>query len=430
MEEPLQSSSFTSQSDLTNLDKQSAKGQVADKFAILYFMVVGGAAGIGWHCVVNCFDYFDAKYPGNEVSFIYPLAPYVAQMITTLVITQLSNYISYSNRIIGSLLILLALTIFMPFQADIFKETEFGMNMSMVLLFVMGFNNTLCYASVAGMTSKIDGKYTAYFLIGVAIFGLLMNLLREATLLVFVPESEDDIICILAYFGISAFIIFGALVLHGIFIRTDFYKINCNPRTDYVQIADASADLEVGLLDPNNAEKAKPKKGLKTMWEVFKATKFYMFLILVSCMQQNLVYPGVMLKKPMEGMAGHTKTVSMITTFSVFYILGKKLGQYRQYYNEVPVVVCLLLRLAFMAFFIIQAVTIDLAVFNTIWFGYVNVAMFAITMGFLNVSLFILSPEKVEGEKKEIAGFLAVFFINFGTMIGGFASLGLKDLGV
>lgn len=426
MEEPLNQ---YSESDSTSLDLKKP-AQASDKFAILYFMFVGGAAGIGWHCVVNSFDYFDAKYPGHEVSFIYPLAPYVAQMITTLVITQLSNIISYSNRIIGSLIILLALTIFIPFQADLFKETEFGMDMSMVLLFVLGFNNTLCYASVAGMTSKIGGKYTAYFLIGVAIFGLLMNLLREATLLTFVPESEDDMLCVLAYFGISAFLILGALVLHAIFIRTDFYKANCNP-TDYTQIADASADLEVGLLNNDSStEKVKSKKGLKTMWEVFKATKFYMFLILISCMQQNLVYPGVMLKKPMEGMAGHTKTVTLITTFSVFYILGKKLGQYRQYYNEVPVVVCLVVRLALMAFFIIQAVTIDLAIFNTIWFGYVNVALFAITMGFLNVSLFILAPEKVEGEKKEIAGFLAVFFINFGTMIGGFSSLGLKDLGV
>jgi hypothetical protein len=50
-------------------------------------------------------------------------------------------------------------------------------------------------------------------------------------------------------------------------------------------------------------------------------------------------------------------------------------------------------------------------------------------MGFLNVAIFIMAPEQVPQDLKEVAGFVAVIGINIGTIIGGFSSLTLKNLG-
>ena len=79
-------------------------------------------------------------------------------------------------------------------------------------------------------------------------------------------------------------------------------------------------------------------------------------------------------------------------------------------------------------FFLMQADVVFTPFIDTVWFGYANISLFGITMGFLNVSLFTMAPENVQGCKKEVAGFLATFGTNLGCMVGVFSSLGLSRL--
>jgi hypothetical protein len=396
-----------------------------DSLVIIYLMWAGGSSCISWACVINAIDYFAAKFANNDVSFIFPRAPYVAQLTTTLVITQISNFCSYGTRIITSVSILTFMTALIPLEAALFNETAFGMNLIMILLFIMGFNSTLCYASVGGLTSQIEGKYTAYCLIGVAVCGLVMNLLRELTLIIFNPSSDGDVTCIFVYFGIAVILLSITLMLHAKFMNSEFYSKNF---ANSMIVQGSTKATETPLMH-SNGQVATSKKNLKTMLEVCKKTKLYLFLFIVACIQHNLLYPGVMLKKPIPWMANHTKTVSMVMTYSIFFIFGKKCGQYRKYYNVWTAIVVAIIRLVLIAFFILQVVTVTIPIFNTAWFGYVNIALFGITFGFLNVSLFIMSPEQVTKDKKEIAGFLSSFWINLGTMLGAFLSLSLKNLG-
>ena len=392
--------------------------QPSETLAILYFAWMGGSSTIGWSAVINCLDYFNAKYPGENVSFVLPLAVSTAQLVVTLVITHMSNYLSYTSRVYSTAVVILALTSFVPLQAAMFQKTQLGMQMILVLLFFLGFANNLLYTSVAGFSSQVGGTYAAYFLIGVAVFGLLMNLLREITVLAMPPSNEGDMKNVLVYFAVTVVIIAVGFVLHSMLLKSEFYKTKCQPKND-------EENSQALLLGENSqkGEVKRPQREFKVLWEVTKDTKFYMFLIFLACIQQSFSVPGLMLKKEVIGMEDHTKTISMNTMFSIFYIFGKKLGQYRQGYNEKIVVTNVVFRFLLVFFFIVQAWTSAVPILNTVWFGYLNIAVFGVSMGFANVSLFIMSPEQVQGDKKEVAGFLVVFAINLGTILGGFLSL-------
>jgi len=402
--------------------------KLSDSFAIFYFLWMGGASTIAWSAVVNSFDYFDKTFPGRDVTFVFPNAPYVAMLITTLVITHLSNKYSFTGRILVSMSFITATTIFLPIGANLFQDSEFGMSLMMLVLFVMGFNNTLCYASTAGLSSQIGGKYTGYFLIGVAIFGLVMNILKEGVLLILNPVDDADLQSILVYFGITSFLLIISFVFHMMFVKSEFYYVKVKlPRKALDTLSITERDTETALLEGSQKPK-RPQRDLRTLLEVGKAAWLYLFILGFSCVQQNIPYPGVMLKKVIPGMENHTKTVSMVTTFSLFYIFGKKIGQVRNIYNANTTIVVLLFRFILAGFFIVQAVNETLPIIKTAWFAYVNIALFGITQGFLNVALFIMGPEQVQGNKKEVAGFLSVFAINFGSMIGGFLALLFKNI--
>jgi len=401
-----------------------------DAFAIFYFLWIGGCTNTVWNAVMNSFDYFKLKFTNSdEIEFIFPLPQHVASLLVTFIITQLSNVLSYSTRIVSSIIIITVITVILPIQADVFQNSDFGLTLIMITLFFLGFFNNMAYASIAGFTSQIDGKYTAYFLIGVAIAGLVVNGLRWVIIKIFDYTvggiSDDNLFGVQIYFMTVVALLVTGLVLHFMFMRSDFY--HCKIKKRIYSVLEEDGDGGLALLSPSH-NTSNPKRNFGTLMVVAKETWFYLLLILVSCVQQHFSYPGLALAKPIPGMENHTKTVSMIAVFSAFYIIGKKMGQYREYYNRNTMTVLTLFRFVIIAFFILQVVAPEIPILNTAAFGYLNVVLFALTMGVINVGLFILTPEQVTEDKKEIAGFIAVFAINLGTIIGAFSIVPLKEI--
>ena len=400
------------------------KEVVSDTLAVLYFTWMGGVTVIGWTAVVTSLDFFDFKYPHANVSFIFPIALYVAQLLNTALITKLSMIMSYNARILTSLLSIITATIALPIVGNMMPGTSFGIQLLMIILFFLGFNNTFCYASTGGLTSQLDGKYSAYLLIGIGVFNLMVVLLRELVFIIFHPESSEDYGCLLIYFGATASFLAMGIILHRLFMNSKFYKIKVLRKFSEDEALLSRQDSETLMKD------SKPQRSFKTLLEVLRHNKGFICGLMLSCGQNNLVYPGVYLKKPMPDVDGSTKTLLMGVVYGVFFIVGKKLGQYRKYYNLTIVKLVLVFKFFLDAFCIIQAITIEIPVFNTIWFGYANLGMLGMSMGFVNVALFIMGPETVKGDKKEVAGFLSVFGMNFGLMAGSFLSLPLQNIGL
>jgi len=394
-------------------------------FIILYFFWIGGVSVCSNYTVLNSLDFFKDKFPDKHVDFVFPLPAIVASLVVIFVMTQLSNVFSYSTRIISSMTIEILLCAVVPIFSDVFKDSIFGFCGSLIILFLMGFFNNVCYASIAGFTSQIEGRFTAYFLIGVASFGLLMSFLRLGIFEVFKQLSPDrsvdngNVLCAMMYYLSTILLIFVSLILHARFVKTDFFA--------HHETQVCGKEEEAALLETNR--KTTPKRDLKILIQVYKEIEIYFYLMLVTCVQHNIAYPALMLMKEIPGMDDQTKSVVLLTYFAVFYIVGKKIAQYRQYYNKSIMITVMIIRFGIVGLIYLQAMTNEIPIVNTTIFGYIVICAFALTMGFTNVGIFILGPEGVSSEKKEVAGFISVFALNTGSVIGGFLSLALTGTG-
>jgi len=67
-------------------------------------------------------------------------------------------------------------------------------------------------------------------------------------------------------------------------------------------------------------------------------------------------------------------------------------------------------------------------IISSLAFGYINIALFAFTNGFITTASFILGPSEVEGKAKEIAGFLSIMGLTTGITIGNFTALPFANL--
>jgi len=399
-----------------------------DGFAVFYFIWLGSTALAVGFAVMNSFTFFKAKFPKTDPKIDYPIPQHIAPIIVTFVITHMSNSLTYNTRVVMSLLASMLIGVLLPFFAHVLEKTSLGNLAMLVLLFVLGFFQNVCYSSVAGLTSQIDKKYTTYFLIGVGIGSLKMSFLKMAFDKTFkylnggVNVDNGNMLENSLFFGLSVILIFFALIFHIAFMRSSFYQRYLKKRLYSVIEEDFDLDL---LKQADNPDREKRNFG--TLFKVFQQTQVHIWLMVIASIQQHIAYPGLMLMKPIAGMDDKDKSTSMIITFSVFYIIGKKFGQFRQYYNKYTMMVLVMLRFISIGFFYVQAYYPNVEIFNTIWFGYSNITFFGILMGLLNVGLFVLAPEPVSKENKELAGFLAVFGLNFGTLLGDLIALVFEE---
>jgi len=405
--------------------------------AKLYFLSFGGGCQIGWYAVLNSLDFFDDKYKGYSVSFKFGIAVYLAQFLVTPIMAKISERFGYSSRVIVPFLVVGCVIGFLPFQAALYGGSENGFWMIMMLLFFMGFLNNICYSSIIGLTSQLPGEHTTNFLIGSGIAGIGMSIIRMALAYIIskdasiTPERSKEI-SVTIFFVVAAIFIAWCVFLHLAFVKSEFYnafleKTNLTRLNDSEASEDGDSFLETSSSSSDRDISRKPGRDFNTLFGIFSKTSLYVILIAVTYIQMYTVFPGVMQQKPMGNMEKGTKLTSMNMIFSIFFLIGKKAGQYRKYYNAQIVTATVLFRFVLMAFFMIQA-AFDLPIFNTIWFGYINILLFGFTNGFVTCALFILAPEKIEPEKKEVSGFVNVFGLTAGIVIGTFTALPFAHL--
>ncbi len=308
----------------------------------------------------------------------------------------------------------------MPLQAQAFSNTQeawsFGAVLSIGLVFFIGFCNNLCFASVLGFASQIHGKFSGYALIGIGLFGLILNFLKQGVILLFKGSEQSELFQVMFYFVIAYLLIVVGIIFHIIFVRTSFYQF-------VVDDANAPESDTETFLNDNDSVAQPVERNFKTLVLIYHKAAMYVILSFIINMQTTTAFPGLMLMKKIPDLDPATKTVSMVTSFNVFFLLGKILGQQRKRYDKGSVIFVAILRFFLIAFFVIQAATESVPVLNTVWFAYVNIAVFGLTIGFGNVALFFMIPEQVEKNLKEVAGFMAVIQWNVGNLLGRFFAL-------
>ena len=399
--------------------------QINTKIATYYFLFLGGGSLVSWNAILNSLDYFSHKFPTHSVTFNFPVAVYLAQFLSSLVVTKLSDRLPLNMRIIGTFTVISVVLAILPVEAALLKETEIGFMILMGLLFILGTCNNICMSSLTGLSSQLPGQYSAYIFLGTSLLGLSLSLLRELSSYLF-SGSQGSNISVLFFFGVAAVYIIGCIILQTVFVRSEFYRhYLLNEKMEMID-----SDHEASLLsetDGGYVEEELPKN-FATFFKVFGEVKFTTLLLILSCIQLFAVFPGVILKKPMPGVEDDSKVVLVNLVFNVAQTFGKLIGKYRKYYTVGSVFAVVMLRFAVIAVILLQAITTKVPIVNTVWFGFVTTGLYGLIHGFVIVALTVLGPERVSLEKKEVVGHVAVFGINIGVLIGTFTALPFKNI--
>jgi equilibrative nucleoside transporter 1/2/3 len=403
----------------------STKEVKGTALATAYFTLQGIGTLISWNGVLNGLDYFNEKFPDGDVFTLLPIAFNSAQVFANFFLPKLLTKLSLENRIIIPLIVSACILIGLPIEANVLQGTSVGFWLMMFLLFIMGNLNCIYQGSVSGFASSFPFKYTSYFLMGTGIAGVVMNVLRALAIVSFSNMRGGPLIEIIVYFGAAGLILIGCVLIHPMFIKSAFCKAYTGRNANVEPLMPNSAgsqDQTVELII-RQGEPEKLAINFATIMKVFGETKFYVLLLFLNYAISFTTFPGIMQEKPVPSLSSNWKLVSMLTTFNVFDVVGKNLAQHRKMYTKWIILGIVFSRFIYDALFILQAIPTSVAVFNTAWFGFLNIALFGLTNGFATTALFIMGPEAVDGPKKEIAGFLSVFGLVTGLTAGGLCAL-------
>jgi len=398
----------------------------SDNLAFIYFLMQGTGTLISWNAVLNGLDYYNAQFAalGFDSFTLLPIAVFVAQGAANFLITKITKAFTFNQRILGPLIILSIILFTLPIVTHFVTGTVGGFWVIMGLLFVLGFFGTIYQSSVSGLMSFFPGKYASIFLSGTGAAGLVMNALRSIAILLFSTGDGNTTSNgqIVFYFGFASLIMIGCMIIHLIFIKTEFYTSKAGLTEGEKDDQEASITVSEGLLESEGPSET------QLMIQVFKAATLPILCLLTNYIQTFTFFPGVMHAKPTGSFIDPWKMVSMLTVFNIFDILGKAVAEKRDKYNERVLMIVTAARFVFFFTFVIQVIAPNMFIFNTLGFCYINIAVFGFSNGFVTTASFIMAPEKVEGKKKQLAGFLSVIALTTGIMLGTFVGYPFSKL--
>lgn len=169
----------------------------------------------------------------------------------------------------------------------------------------------------------------------------------------------------------------------------------------------------------------KSDSSMAAFWKQTKAnlsdTKGLLWILLFIFLTTFIVFPGVTEATTLGFLNGISQEVSWFilfqtTMFNIFDTIGRKCGGCIMLSNN-SVILWSMVRIIFVGTFMLTAFQVSVP-FNSDWFKILNMALFAISNGYLSTLCAIKAPQTVEGERKGQVGAFIGITISTGIMLG------------
>ena len=318
----------------------------------------------------------------------------------------IKRHLSLNLRVSGSLFFMLLFLILIPITAEKFSGTNTGLWFCFILLFLIGAVNTISNASIAGLSGHFSANGRSLHSAGTGFAALITNFIRACILAVSNEDSQGtNINAIILFYGAAVFLLICGIILHFIFIRSE----------------DTRAKFE----DQTNTNH---EQNFQQQWIVFKKNSFLVLAMFICNVQTFMLYPGVLFQKPLDFTNFSWTVVIICSIFNVFDTLGKYLPFIKSLLQSKNLLITLILRMFFFVAFIWPVIDKNVVLLSQPWFFLMMIALFGLSNGYVISSSFVMVPETVEGEKKEVAGFVAFNAMITGIMIGSFLALPFATL--
>lgn len=395
------------------------------------FLLFGIGALLAYNAFLTELPFFDHflpdLYPGKTIPFLNFALNITFQF---LILWKKDLFKLKIQLIIGLILSILFLVLIPIVVTNFEKNSKLNMTITSLLILIMGFVNALLTSGFYSLASFFPLENVVSLNTGMAIAGILMNVIQYIVLL-FVntgDEEKDIIICALVFFSISGFILLVCLVLLLVQFKTDYYKyylrtLNSKKDNNDVIEGDNNGETEVELISKNNEDKEtkSPKKELSFI-EMFLKLKdidllgMYIYIITAS------LYPNAIIRQQLYNINEKYNINTILIIINSCDTIGRYLVVKVRPTKKLAYIVILFrtifIILIILSYYFQQNDTNNNNVGWTGTFFLINIIILSISNGVGTSLCFGIAPKLVNDEYKGQAGASISFFATLGTFTG------------
>ena len=343
---------------------------MSSKINRLTFLINGVSSLLGWNAILSCFDYYQGKFPSQNVYLWFPIPLFLMYVVVGVTLHLMHRIFSYKLLILAGLIINNIVQILLPITAYYLKESSIGFSLCLALCGLAGFASNITQLSFFAIINYLSLDIVTIFNQGMAASGLVTILIRILILLIGGVAKANDFNFIVIYMVLTISVNTLDIILNIKFFVSRTYIVDIQSQENPALVEEGDEDTQL-VRDEGHFTKL-----YKSHLEIIP----HDVMILLNYVQTFMVFPSLVFAKPFS-----IPTVWGIALLNLFYNLGDLAGRifcsYRKLFNKESLIYVFFARFVFYWTIIALAKNIDDSLLKSDAFAFMNIFLFALTNG-------------------------------------------------
>ncbi|QDZ21068.1 equilibrative nucleoside transporter [Chloropicon primus] len=426
-----------------------------DRLAYLCMLCLGIGSLLPWNAFVTAVDYYQHFYPQYHPDRVIPVLYMTINVIVTGLLVKFGSSIDLNTRILFGFAAYSVSMMGVPVtDRALFPHNDDmhggGNQLSMIITLcfvaVIAVANGFVQGSLFGLTGPLPVKYTSALVVGTAVSGVFISVLRIGTKIAFGDSPNGLVKGVYVYFAAGGVFSLFCMYLHQRVVPhlpiikwqrkqealrrgsgTPLLKgysssENGNGSSVNIEIAEKYNALEhPTAIEAVSKQKDEGETSLQGVGEVqlmpiFKELWMYAMAVFIGYLVTLSIFPGVLAENLKSSTLKSWYSLFLITVFNLGDMTGKMCPQRYLVKDGGILFAFSIMRIAFVP---IYAVFVQEGL-QDIAFFIVTVSL-GLTNGYLTTAAMATAPTLFDGQKAEVAGTMMVFFLLFGLSSGAMA---------
>ena len=395
-------------------------------FTKAIFLLFGIGALLAYNAFLTELPFFEYFLEDLSPAKTIPFLNFVLNITFQFLILWKKNLFKLKNQLLIGLICSIIFLILIPIVVAKFgKNSMANMVTTSILILIMGFINALLTSGFYSLASFFPLECVVSLNSGMAIAGILMNLIQYFVIPFFDMEDHDDIvISALIFFSISGFILLVCLIFLLIQWKTDYYQyylrsLYNNEEMKNMKLESISSEKNE-ILELETEKKEVEKKELSFM-EMFKILRYVDLLGMFIYIVTASLYPNAMISQQLYNIEEKYNVNTILIIINTCDTIGRYSVSKLTPSIKLAAIVILsrtILIISVLLNYYFQKKKEPASIEFTGSFLLFNIIALAISNGIGTSLCFGIAPTLVEDEYKGQAGASVSFFATLGTFTG------------